>query len=161
MPLNTDFSTVLTLPVFQHVKVAAEALGLETYVVGGFVRDHLLGRKKEKPTLTLCVGSGIALAKAVQERLPQAAKISVFKTYGTAMIKFEGMDLEFVGARKESYRAESRNPSVEEGSLEDDQNRRDFTVNALAVSLNKSTLGALIDPFNGLDDLKQRTLRTP
>lgn len=162
MPLNTDFSTVLTLPVFQHVKAAAETLGLETYVVGGFVRDHLLGRKKEKTDLDfVCVGSGIALAKAVQERLPQAAKISVFKTYGTAMIKFEGMDLEFVGARKESYREESRNPSVEEGSLEDDQNRRDFTVNALAVSLNKSTLGALIDPFNGLDDLKQRTLRTP
>ena len=113
MPLNTDFSTVLTLPVFQHVKAAAEALGLETYVVGGFVRDHLLGRKKEKTDLDfVCVGSGIALAKTVQERLPQAAKISVFKTYGTAMIKFEGMDLEFVGARKESYREESRNPSV-------------------------------------------------
>jgi len=162
MQLQTDFSAVLTQAVFQHLKAAAAELGLETYVVGGFVRDHLLGRKKEQTDIDfVCVGSGIALAKAVQKRLPKAAKISVFKTYGTAMIKFEGMELEFVGARKESYSEESRNPTVEAGSLQDDQNRRDFTVNAMAVSLNEHDFGTLVDPFNGLDDLKQGLLRTP
>ena len=162
MQLHTDFSAVLTQAVFQHLKAAAAELGLETYVVGGFVRDHLLGRKKKQTDIDfVCVGSGIALAKAVQKRLPKAAKISVFKTYGTAMIKFEGMELEFVGARKESYSEESRNPTVEAGSLQDDQNRRDFTVNAMAVSLNEHDFGTLVDPFNGLDDLKQGLLRTP
>ena len=162
MQLNTDFSAVLNQAVFQHLKAAAAELGVETYVVGGFVRDYLLGRKKEVTDIDfVCVGSGIELAKTVQKRLPNAAKISIFKTYGTAMIKFEGMALEFVGARKESYHKESRNPVVEAGTLQDDQNRRDFTVNALAVSLNESDFGTLIDPFNGLEDLKKGVLRTP
>ncbi|MCH1518273.1 MAG: CCA tRNA nucleotidyltransferase [Flavobacteriaceae bacterium] len=162
MSFNSDFSVPLSSDVFQQVKAAAAELSLETYVVGGFVRDHLLGRKKEKADIDfVTLGSGIALAKAVQKRLPSSTKISIFKTYGTAMLKFEGMDLEFVGARKESYAKESRNPEVEEGNLQDDQNRRDFTINAMAVSLNEVNYGDLIDPFNGLEDLKNKLIRTP
>ncbi len=162
MEFKTDFNAVLSTPVFQHVKAATIELGLETYVVGGFVRDHLLDRKKAQTDLDfVTVGSGIALAKAVQKRLPNNPKLSIFKTYGTAMIKFEGIDLEFVGARKESYTEDSRNPQVEEGSLQDDQNRRDFTINAMAVSLNEANYGTLIDPFNGLSDLKKKLIRTP
>ena len=162
MSFNSDFSVPLSSDVFQQVKAAAAELSLETYVVGGFVRDHLLGRKKEKADIDfVTLGSGIALAKAVQKRLPSFTKISIFKTYGTAMLKFEGMDLEFVGARKESYAKESRNPEVEEGNLQDDQNRRDFTINAMAVSLNEVNYGDLIDPFNGLEDLKNKLIRTP
>ena len=162
MTFNTDFTACLSSPVFQEVKAAATALGVDTYVVGGYVRDHLLGRIKEKTDIDfVTVGSGIELAKAVQKRLPQSAKVSVFKTYGTAMIKFEGMELEFVGARKESYTQDSRNPSVEAGSLQDDQNRRDFTINAMAVGLNAHNFGELIDPFNGLSDLEKGCIRTP
>ena len=162
MSFNSDFSVPLSSDVFQQVKAAAAELSLETYVVGGFVRDHLLGRKKEKADIDfVTLGSGIELAKAVQKRLPSSTKISIFKTYGTAMIKFDGMDLEFVGARKESYAKESRNPLVEEGSLQDDQDRRDFTINAMAVSLNEVNYGDLIDPFNGLEDLKNKLIRTP
>ena len=138
MKLNTDYSGFLETTVFKQVKSAATALGLETYVVGGFVRDHLLGRKKPVTDIDfVTVGSGIELAKAVQKLLPTSAKVSVFNNYGTAMIKHQGMDLEFVGARKESYNKNSRNPAVETGSLSDDQNRRDFTINALAISLNE------------------------
>ncbi len=162
MHFNSDFSVPLSSDVFQQVKAAAADLSLETYVIGGFVRDHLLGRKKEKTDIDfVTLGSGIALAKAVQKRLPSSTKISIFKTYGTAMLKFEGMELEFVGARKESYAKESRNPVVEEGSLQDDQKRRDFTINAMAVSLNEESYGELIDPFNGLADLKNKLIRTP
>ena len=162
MKLHTDFSARLSETVFQEVKAAAADLNLETYVVGGFVRDHLLGRKKDKADLDfVTLGSGIALAKAVQKRLPEAGKLSVFKTYGTAMIKYKGMDLEFVGARKESYTQESRNPEVETGSLQDDQNRRDFTINAMAVSLNEADFGRLVDPFDGVKDLQNKCLRTP
>lgn len=162
MKLHTDFSARLSETVFQEVKAAAADLNLETYVVGGFVRDHLLGRKKDKADLDfVTLGSGIALAKAVQKRLPEAGKLSVFKTYGTAMIKYKGMDLEFVGARKESYTQESRNPEVETGSLQDDQNRRDFTINAMAVCLNEADFGRLVDPFDGVKDLQNKCLRTP
>lgn len=162
MSLNTDFSTQLSLPVFQWVKAAAAELKLETYVVGGFVRDHLLGRKQAKIDIDfVCVGSGIDLAKAVQKNIPHPTSLNVFKTYGTAMITVDGMSLEFVGARKESYQPDSRNPAVETGSLRDDQNRRDFTINAIAVSLNEATFGTLIDPFSGLDDLKNKLIRTP
>ena len=131
--------------------------------MGGFVRDHILDRKKTPTDFDfVTVGSGIDLAKAVQAHVyPITSKLSVFKTFGTAMIKFEGIDLEFVGARKESYREDSRNPKVEEGSLQDDQNRRDFTINAMAVSLNPGDYGTLIDPFNGLNDLENRLIRTP
>ena len=162
MEFKTDFSAVLSTPVFQHVKAAAAELGVATYVVGGFVRDHLLDRKKTQTDFDfVTVGSGIDLAKAVQARLPNNPKLSIFKTYGTAMIKFEGIDLEFVGARKESYSQDSRNPQVEKGSLQDDQNRRDFTINAMAVSLNQKDYGTLIDPFNGLSDLEHKLIRTP
>lgn len=162
MKLHTDFSARLSETVFQEVKAAAADLNLETYVVGGFVRDHLLGRKKDKADLDfVTLGSGVALAKAVQKRFPEAGKLSVFKTYGTAMIKYKGMDLEFVGARKESYTQESRNPEVETGSLQDDQNRRDFTINAMAVSLNEADFGRLVDPFDGVKDLQNKCLRTP
>jgi tRNA nucleotidyltransferase (CCA-adding enzyme) len=162
MEFKTDFSSVLSTPVFQYIKATAAELGVATYVVGGFVRDHILDRKKTPSDFDfVTVGSGIDLAKAVQARLPHTSKLSVFKTFGTAMIKFEGIDLEFVGARKESYREDSRNPKVEEGSLQDDQNRRDFTINAMAVSLNPQDYGTLIDPFNGLNDLENRLIRTP
>jgi putative nucleotidyltransferase with HDIG domain len=120
-----------------------------------------LGRVQKKDIDIVALGSGIDLAKAVQKKLAGAKPVQVFKTYGTAMIHWEGMDLEFVGARKESYMPESRNPEVTPGSLTDDQNRRDFTINALAISLNKADFGAFIDPFNGLDDLKNKILRTP
>lgn len=162
MKLNTDYSSFLETTVFKQVKSATTALGFETYVVGGFVRDHLLGRKKPVTDIDfVTVGSGIELAKAVQKLLPTSAKVSVFKNYGTAMIKHQGMDLEFVGARKESYNKNSRNPAVEAGSLSDDQNRRDFTINALAISLNEVNYGELVDPFNGIHDLKNHCIRTP
>jgi putative nucleotidyltransferase with HDIG domain len=138
-----------------------DEVGIESYVIGGFVRDLILGRVQKKDIDIVALGSGIDLAKAVQKKLAGAKPVQVFKTYGTAMIHWEGMDLEFVGARKESYMPESRNPEVTPGSLTDDQNRRDFTINALAISLNKADFGAFIDPFNGLDDLKNKILRTP
>ncbi|MDC1377749.1 CCA tRNA nucleotidyltransferase [Flavobacteriaceae bacterium] len=131
------------------------------YVIGGFVRDHLLNRSHKKDIDIVALGSGIDLAIAVQKKLKGAKAVQVFKTYGTAMVHCKDSVLEFVGARKESYSKESRNPEVEPGTLEDDQNRRDFTINTLAISLNKNDYGSLIDPFNGLKDLEEGILRTP
>ena len=125
------------------------------------MRDYLLGRKFKKDIDIVAIGSGIELALKVSEMLPKKPKVQVFKTYGTAMLRFEDTEIEFVGARKESYHFESRNPVVENGTLEDDQNRRDFTINALAISLNKSNYGDLLDPFNGLKDLKNKIIKTP
>jgi tRNA nucleotidyltransferase (CCA-adding enzyme) len=159
--LQTDFSNTLQDPLFKILKETVDEVGIESYVIGGFVRDLILGRVQKKDIDVVALGSGIDLAKAVQKKLAGAKPVQVFKTYGTAMIHWEGMDLEFVGARKESYMPESRNPEVTPGSLTDDQNRRDFTINALAISLNKADFGAFIDPFNGLDDLKGKLLRTP
>jgi putative nucleotidyltransferase with HDIG domain len=159
--LQTDFSNILQDPLFKILKETVDEVGIESYVIGGFVRDLILGRVQKKDIDIVALGSGIDLAKAVQKKLAGAKPVQVFKTYGTAMIHWEGMDLEFVGARKESYMPESRNPEVTPGSLIDDQNRRDFTINALAISLNKTDFGAFIDPFNGLDDLKGKLLRTP
>jgi len=159
--LQTDFSNTLQDPLFKILKETVDEVGIESYVIGGFVRDLILGRVQKKDIDIVALGSGIDLAKAVQKKLAGAKPVQVFKTYGTAMIHWEGMDLEFVGARKESYMPESRNPEVTPGSLTDDQNRRDFTINALAISLNKTDFGAFIDPFNGLDDLKGKLLRTP
>jgi len=159
--LHTDFSTTLQDPLFTILKETAESIGIEAYIIGGFVRDQLLGRVQKKDIDIVALGSGIDLAKAVQKKLPQAKPVQVFKTYGTAMIHWNGIDIEFVGARKESYLPESRNPEVSPGSLTDDQNRRDFTVNAFAISLNKADFGAFIDPFEGLKDLQNKTLRTP
>ena len=147
--------------VFAYVQKAADALGLETYVIGGYVRDTFLDRPRGHDIDIVAVGSGISLAKKVAEILPGKNNIQVFKNYGTAMIKWQNMQLEFVGARKESYDHESRNPVVENGTLEDDQNRRDFTVNALALRLNKDGFGKLLDPFNGMQDLTAKVLRTP
>ena len=161
MKLQTDFSNTLQDPLFKILKETVDEVGIESYVIGGFVRDLILGRVQKKDIDIVALGSGIDLAKAVQKKLAGAKPVQVFKTYGTAMIHWEGMDLEFVGARKESYMPESRNPEVTPGSLTDDQNRRDFTINVLAISLNKADFGAFIDPFNGLDDLKGKILRTP
>ncbi|UII30315.1 CCA tRNA nucleotidyltransferase [Fulvivirga ulvae] len=155
-----DYSAqILKNPIFKIVSEAAGELQVETYVIGGFVRDILL-KRPSKDIDFVCVGSGIALAKTVAARLGNA-RVNVFKNFGTAMISYRDWELEFVGARKESYRKESRKPIVEDGTLEDDQNRRDFTINALAIGLSEHNFGKLIDPFGGLKDLKRKTLRTP
>ena len=148
-------------PIFKTITKAADQLGVDTYVIGGFVRDLILKRKKPTDLDFVCVGSGIELAEKVSELLPGNPKVQVFKNFGTAMIKLDDLELEFVGARKESYRSDSRKPIVENGTLEDDQNRRDFTINALAIQLNKEGYGKLLDPFNGLDDLANKIIRTP
>lgn len=155
------FKEALTAEIFQYITQATEALQLESYVIGGFVRDFILQRGTAKDIDVVTVGSGIALAKKVASLLPHKPKVQVFKTYGTAMLRFKDIEVEFVGARKESYTEESRNPEVSEGSLQDDQNRRDFTINALALSLNKDTFGALLDPFHGVEDLEKKIIRTP
>lgn len=150
----------LTGPVFRRISDIADRMGREVYVVGGYVRDILLGRPSSDIDF-VTVGSGIDLAKEVASELGKSARLSVFATYGTAQVKFHGIELEFVGARRESYHRESRNPIVEDGTLTDDLSRRDFTVNAMAVSLNKENFGELIDLFNGFDDLQSGELRTP
>ena len=146
--------------VFEVIRTAADELGFPAYVVGGYVRDRLLARPSEDMDI-VCVGSGIALAEAVANKLRPRPRVTIYKRFGTAMLKHEGLEVEFVGARKESYRFDSRKPIVEEGSLEDDQNRRDFTINALAVSLNDVDYGAIIDPFDGLEHLEQKMIKTP
>lgn len=157
----TRLKEALTQPIFKKIGEVADALGLECYVVGGYVRDFLLQRDLPSDIDFVTIGSGIELAKAVSEKLGQGSKVTVFKTYGTAMLQHEGLDLEFVGARKESYRKESRNPIVEDGTLSDDQNRRDFTINAMAICINSSRFGELIDPFGGCQDLEKRIVQTP
>ena len=161
MELQEDFSKSLSSPLFKVVREVVSDLELDAYVIGGFVRDHLLGRGQKKDIDIVALGSGIELAQAIQKKLKGAKPVQVFKTYGTAMIQWKEMDIEFVGARKESYSESSRNPDVVPGTLEDDQNRRDFTINALAVSLNKNDFGKLLDPFNGISDLKTKILKTP
>lgn len=146
--------------IFKLLSEVADELNLETYLIGGFVRDIFLYRKSNDIDV-VTVGSGIELAKAVAKKLGKNIKITIFKNFGTAQIKYKQYELEFVGARKESYMRDSRNPIVEDGTLEDDQNRRDFTINALALSLNKERYGQLIDPFNGLQDLQDLIIRTP
>jgi len=147
--------------IFKTISASAAELERETYVVGGFVRDFLLDRNQKKDIDFVTVGSGIELAQRVHSKLNNPSKLSVFKRFGTANFKWDGMELEFVGARKESYSEDSRKPSVENGTLEDDQKRRDFTINALAISLNPDNYGELIDPFDGVGDLGKRTIRTP
>ena len=148
-------------PIFKTLTEAAEELSLDCYVIGGFVRDYLLKRGTPKDIDVVAVGSGIILAKKVASKLPGNPKISVFKNFGTAMIKHKDLELEFVGARKESYHHESRKPVVEDGTLKEDQERRDFTINALALSLNTNNFGDLLDPFNGINDLENKIIRTP
>lgn len=147
-------------PVFHRISETADELGLECYVVGGYVRDIFLQRPS-KDIDVVVVGSGIAMAEALAARLGRGAHLSVFKNFGTAQLKYKGTEVEFVGARKESYTHDSRKPIVEDGTLEDDQNRRDFTINALAVCLNRERFGELVDPFDGMYDMKERTIRTP
>jgi poly(A) polymerase len=147
-------------PVLQRIRVIADRLQLETYVIGGFVRDLFL-KRSTKDIDIVCVGSGILLAKAVAEAVGKADQVVVFKNFGTAMIQLEDWKLEFVGARKESYSTDSRKPSVENGTLEEDQQRRDFTINALAICLNSKRWGELVDPFSGVEALKCRVIQTP
>ena len=147
--------------IFKIISQAAQELNLECYVIGGFVRDILLNRDHKKDIDIVAVGSGIELALKVSELIPFHPKVQVFKNYGTAMLRYDDIDVEFVGARKESYTHDSRNPLVENGTLKDDQERRDFTINALAFSLNSKNFGDLVDPFNGVDDLKNKIIKTP
>jgi len=152
----------ITHPVFRQIGIISDLEGVETYVVGGFVRDVLLGRKREVFDVdVVTVGSGIDLATKVAASLHPGLKVSVFKNFGTAMFRYNDIDFEFVGARRESYRHESRKPIVENGTLEDDQKRRDFTINALAICLNEKRFGELLDPFDGIGDLKNRIIKTP
>lgn len=146
--------------IFHLIGQAADEMGREAYVVGGYVRDIFLNRTS-KDIDFVTVGSGIELAQKVASLLGKGAHLSVFATYGTAQVKWKGLELEFVGARKESYTRDSRNPIVENGTLEDDQKRRDFTINAMAICVNGERFGELVDPFNGLIDLHHKTIRTP
>ena len=146
--------------LFEAVQNAARALNYPVYLIGGYVRDHILQRNSKDIDI-VCVGNGMLLAEKVATLLQPSPKVIVFKRFGTAMLKFKGLEVEFVGARKESYQSDSRKPSVEDGSLEDDQNRRDFTINALAFSLNKENYLELLDPFEGLTDLENKWIRTP
>ncbi len=158
---NSTYKDALKNEVFTYITKAATQLKLETYVIGGFVRDFLLQRNNKKDIDIVAVASGIELAKKVASLLPTKPKVQIFKTYGTAMLRYNDTEIEFVGARKESYSENSRNPNVESGSLKDDQNRRDFTINAMAFSLNEGNFGELLDPFNGISDLQNKSIRTP
>ncbi|WP_299104410.1 HD domain-containing protein [uncultured Tenacibaculum sp.] len=155
------FKEAISNEIFEYITKASTELGLESYVIGGFVRDYILQRGSAKDIDVVTIGSGIELAQKVAELLPNKPKVQVFKTYGTAMLRFKEIEIEFVGARKESYTEDSRNPEVSEGTLQDDQNRRDFTINALALSLNEGNLGALLDPFGGISDLENKIIKTP
>ena len=155
-----NLSKDLKLSVFNRIGEIADEMNREVYIVGGYVRDIFLKRTSSDIDF-VTVGSGIELATEVAQRLNHGKGLSVFATYGTAQVKLRDLELEFVGARKESYVRESRNPIVEDGTLEDDQNRRDFTINAMAICLNKDRFGELVDPFNGIADLEARIIRTP
>ncbi|GAA4270548.1 CCA tRNA nucleotidyltransferase [Hyunsoonleella aestuarii] len=156
-----NYKDVLQYPIFKVITKSAKELQLDAYVIGGFVRDHILNRESAKDIDIVAIGSGIELAKQVANNLVSKPKVQVFKTYGTAMLKHGGLEVEFVGARKESYSEDSRNPSIKNGSLEDDQNRRDFTINALALNLSEDNYGQLLDPFNGINDLENKIIKTP
>ena len=157
---SNNISELLTHKIFKLIRDFDETDNTEVYVIGGYVRDKLLKRDDKKDIDIVVKGNGIEFAQKLANKL-KIKKLSIYKTYGTAMFQFEDTELEFVGARKESYSPESRNPKVEQGSIEDDQKRRDFTINALAISLNKETYGEITDPFNGIEDLHYRTIRTP
>jgi putative nucleotidyltransferase with HDIG domain len=150
----------LTHPIFKTIALCAHQLNVDAYVIGGFVRDIYLGRDS-KDIDVVTIGKGIELAELVYKQLGDEAHLSVFKTFGTAQVKINDLEIEFVGARKESYNRQSRNPIVEDGTLEDDQNRRDFTINALAIGLSKTNFGKLLDPFNGIRDIENKIIRTP
>ena len=156
-----NYKKAVQHPIFETISASAQELDTKAFVIGGFVRDYILDRGDHKDIDIVTTGNGIELARLVASKLDGNTDIAVFKTYGTAMLKQADLEIEFVGARKESYSPESRNPEVSTGSLEDDQNRRDFTINALAFGLNPDDFGQLIDPFDGLDDLDNKVIRTP
>ena len=162
MKLYSDaaLAKILDQEIFHQISAVADRLGVECYVVGGYVRDIFLERPSDDIDVVV-VGSGIEVASALKKDLGRKAHLSVFRNFGTAQVKFHDMEVEFVGARKESYSHDSRKPIVEDGTLEDDQNRRDFTINAMAICLNKSRFGELVDPFNGIADLQDRIIATP
>lgn len=162
MKLYSDaaLAKILDQEIFHQISAVADRLGVECYVVGGYVRDIFLERPSDDIDVVV-VGSGIEVASALKKELGRKAHLSVFRNFGTAQVKFHDMEVEFVGARKESYSHDSRKPIVEDGTLEDDQNRRDFTINAMAICLNKSRFGELVDPFNGIADLQDRIIATP
>ena len=155
-----NFGKYLNHKVFKLVSKAADELGVESYVVGGWVRDLIL-KRDSKDIDFVCVGSGIALANKVAQIAGHHDGFSVFKNFGTAMLRLGDIEMEFVGARKESYQRDSRKPIVEDGTLEDDQNRRDFSINAMAICVNENRFGELIDPFTGTQDLKDKRIVTP
>ena len=154
------FEEAITDKLFKTISNCADQLGLDCYVIGGFVRDYFLKRESKDVDIVV-VGSGIEMAKLVSKALKITSEIKIFKTYGTAMLQYSNFEIEFVGARKESYSAKSRNPKISEGTLEDDIKRRDFTINSLAISLNKKDYGKLIDQYNGLDDIESKIIKTP
>ena len=158
---KTNYKEAISSEIFSIISCASKELSIKSYVIGGFVRDYILKRGSAKDIDIVAVGNGIALARKVSNLLPSRPRVQVFKTYGTAMLRYKDVEIEFVGARKESYSRESRNPIVESGTLEDDQNRRDFTINAIALSLNEECFGDLLDPFNGIADLEEKMIKTP
>ena len=158
---DAELAQLLDQPIFHTISAVADEMEVECYVVGGYVRDIFLERPSNDIDVVV-VGSGIAVAQALKQRLGKKAILSVFRNFGTAQVKVKGgLEIEFVGARRESYSHDSRKPIVEDGTLEDDQNRRDFTINAMAICLNKKRFGELVDPFGGLDDLEDGIIRTP
>ena len=159
--MENHHKTAIENPIFKVVGETADELNVKAFVIGGYVRDYFLKRGIPKDIDIVAVGSGIALAQKVASKLKGKPEVKVFKNFGTAMLKHQGMELEFVGARKESYQRDSRKPLIEDGTLEDDQNRRDFTINALAIGLNKGNYGELLDPFDGIADLNRKIIRTP
>ena len=160
IPNRDELTKILDTPIFRKISETADELGLECYVVGGYVRDIFLERPS-KDIDVVVVGKGIAMARAFSKKLGKGAHLAVYANYGTAQVKYREHEIEFVGARRESYTRESRNPIVEDGTLEDDQNRRDFTINAMAICLNGNRFGELVDPFDGVLDLEDRIIRTP
>ncbi|MBR3453989.1 MAG: HD domain-containing protein [Bacteroidaceae bacterium] len=157
---DEELKKVIDQPIFREISETADEMGLECYVIGGYVRDLFLERHSHDIDVVV-VGSGIAVAQRLKERLGKKAHVSIFQNFGTAQVKYKGMEVEFVGARRESYNRGSRKPIVEDGTLEDDQNRRDFTINAMALCLNADRFGELVDPFYGLEDLEDGIIRTP
>ena len=157
---DAELAKILDKDIFHRISNVADGLGVQCYVVGGYVRDIFLERPSNDIDVVV-IGSGIQVATALKDDLGKKAHLSVFRTFGTAQVKYKDLEVEFVGARKESYRHDSRKPIVEDGTLEDDQNRRDFTINAMAICLNKEHFGELVDPFYGIDDLADGYIRTP
>ena len=156
-----NFKNTLTDPIFKLLEESVYEIGLKSYIVGGFVRDLLINKLDTKDIDIVVVGSGIELAKKVKNKLNKSSKIQIYKSYGTAMLKSKNLTLEFVGSRKESYSMKSRNPEISFGTLNEDLERRDFTINSMAISLNRENYGVLIDPFKGIVDLKNQIIKTP